>query len=134
MSARRAGFTIVELIAVVSVIGILVLIAATRPTTPREKAILSTMKSDLRNLDIAQEVYYADAQEYLSGTAINRGATQTRLGTFTPSPGIQIDVTSTGGTGWSAIASSAVSSRTCAMFVHTAAVPPATAEGQPDCQ
>ena len=64
------GFTLIELLIVVVIIGILAAIAIPKFSATREKAFVSAMKSDLKNLASQQEIYYAD----------NYGYTQTLAG------------------------------------------------------
>ncbi len=71
MSIRRKGFTLIELLIVVVIIGILAAIAIPKFANTKEKAYVSAMKSDLRNLATAQETYFGDYQVY--ATATNSG-------------------------------------------------------------
>src|SRR5690606_17367932 len=64
LNKRREGFTLIELLIVVVIIGILAAIAIPKFGATREKAYVSAMKSDLRNLQSAQEMYYAGPGEY----------------------------------------------------------------------
>jgi len=48
--ARSRGFTLIEMLMVVVIIGILVTIMIPRFANTKEKALVTTMKSDLRNL------------------------------------------------------------------------------------
>ena len=132
-SNTRKGFTLVELLIVVVIIGILAAVAIPKFASTKEKAYLASMKSDLRNLATTQEGYFADNQAYFSGTGTNRGSTQTAVRGFVPSAGVQVVATATGGTGWSAIASHSQTSKTCAVFVGVSAVSPATVDGEPKC-
>src|SRR3954466_8253562 len=103
---RREGFTLIELMIVVVIIGILVAIAIPKFASTKEKAYLAAMKSDLRNGVTAEEAYFADNQLYLSGSASNLGGVPTALaalGSFVPSAGVSITFTASAGTGWSAV-------------------------------
>ena len=66
MKKGTKGFTLVELLVVVAIIGILAAIAIPQFSAYRKKAYDSTAKSDLRNLVSAEEAYYADNQVYTS--------------------------------------------------------------------
>jgi type IV pilus assembly protein PilA len=61
---NRKGFTLIELLIVVVIIGILAAIAIPKFSNTKEKALVSGMKSDLRNFASAQEAYYADFTTY----------------------------------------------------------------------
>ena len=58
-SFKSAGFTLVEILVVIAVIGLLAVIAIPQFITYRSEAIDAQMKSDLRNASIAIEAYYA---------------------------------------------------------------------------
>ncbi len=60
MLRNRDGFTLIELLIVVVIIGILAAIALPKFGQTRERAYVSAMQSDLRNLQSSEEMYYAD--------------------------------------------------------------------------
>jgi len=60
----QKGFTLVELMIVVAIIGILAAIAIPQFTSYRAKAFNSAAQSDLRNFKTAMEAAYADDQQY----------------------------------------------------------------------
>ena len=125
--ARRSGFTLIELLIVVVIIGILAAIAIPKFSTSKGKAYLSYMKSDLRNLAVAQEGYYFDNRTYAPNIAALN---------VTPSSGVTITIVTATATGWSASASHAQSNPiTCAVYTGNApALAPATTPGIVHCQ
>src|SRR5918992_5796958 len=66
--SNRKGFTLIELLIVVVIIGILAAIAIPKFANTKEKAVVASMKSDLRNLVTAQEAFFSDNQDYAGGT------------------------------------------------------------------
>ena len=118
---NRKGFTLIELLIVVVIIGILAAIAIPKFSNTKEKAILASMKSDLRNLASAQESYYADYTQYMS---LAGGASNTY---YKASTGNVITVT--GNTSWTAAATNPGSTHTCTMSGNSGAAD----EGTPTC-
>src|SRR5437867_3013956 len=66
---NRRGFTLIELLIVVVIIGILAAIAIPKFANTKEKAYISSMKSDLRNMVTAEEAYFADSIKYTTSTS-----------------------------------------------------------------
>ena len=66
MLSNKKGFTLIELLIVVVIIGILAAIAIPKFANTKEKAYLTAMKSDLRNLVTAEEAYFAEWATYTS--------------------------------------------------------------------
>jgi type IV pilus assembly protein PilA len=64
MHNMRKGFTLIELLIVVVIIGILAAIAIPKFANTKQKAYITAMKSDLRNLVTAEEAYFADSSKY----------------------------------------------------------------------
>ena len=115
--SRRAGFTLIELLIVVVIIGILASIAIPKFSSSREKAWISQLKSDLRNLATAQETYFQDYQIYATATVTGLYA-KSGIATWKPSTGTQVVGGSTAGTtnGWNALLSHPGTTQTCSLF------------------
>jgi len=65
---KKEGFTLVELLIVVAIIGILAAIAIPQFAAYRAKAYCSAAKSDLANFAISEEAYFTDYDAYTNGT------------------------------------------------------------------
>jgi type IV pilus assembly protein PilA len=65
----ESGFTLLELIVVVAVLGILVAIAVQQFQLHRARAIDASMRSDLKNAALAMESYYGEFLAYPSTEA-----------------------------------------------------------------
>jgi type IV pilus assembly protein PilA len=68
-SAANAGFTVLELIIVVTMIGVLAAIAIQQFNGYRARAIDVSMRSDLKNGALAMESYYGEFLSYPSAEA-----------------------------------------------------------------
>ena len=133
--STKKGFTLIELLIVVVIIGILAAIAIPKFAATKQKAYLATVKTDLRNLATAEEGYASNnSGQYFSH---NYAAPSDSTNGFAPSAGVSINATAGGAgvNGWSATGTHASAPGvTCAIFVGTAPVAPATNEGAPACQ
>jgi len=131
LDRRSAGFTLIEMLVVIVVIGILASIAVVSYGSTTEKANVAAMKSDLRNLIAAEQSYYAD-QTGAGGTG--RFTSRLRDLEFSTSPGVTLRIKKNN-YGWSARATHAsVKSVQCAVYQGSITpYKPATQEGEVAC-
>jgi type IV pilus assembly protein PilA len=61
---KKEGFTLIELMIVIAIIGILAAIAIPQFSAYRTRSYNSAAQSDLRNMATAQEAYYVDNSTY----------------------------------------------------------------------
>jgi len=108
MKRRTSGFTIIELLIVMVVIAILVAVVIPLLKGTKERAFVASMRSDLRNLETAQESYFSDWQSYTSTLAAL---------TFRGSPNVAVSIDSGTATGWGANAAHSATSETCTIAV-----------------
>jgi prepilin-type N-terminal cleavage/methylation domain-containing protein len=144
MQSRR-GFTIVELLTVLVIIGLLASIALPKLASTRERAHVASMISDLRNLLALQEAFYADVNDYAGSIGSSMNMQKGGSGTlaFAPSPGNLVTLQYRGGgsgPGWAATASNPAvvtpSRDECGIFVGPVANSPNAAvidAGVPTC-
>ena len=117
------GFTLVELLIVVVIIGILATIAIPKFASTKEQAFLAAMKSDLRNLATSEESYMYEFSAYTTNPGASFSATTGVIG-----PTITIT-----GDGWTGIVGHNVSTKTCAIYVGSTVQAPAAQEFVPKC-
>ena len=128
MSHDNKGFTLIELLIVVVIIGILASIGITNFGNSKERAMVAAMKTDLRNLVSAEEAFYSNGQTYYGGAVPNAAMP------FDPTTNVTITLSSVTATGWAAQATHTFTTKTCAIFMGTAApVAPAVVEGRVAC-
>ena len=136
-TTNRKGFSLIELLIVVVIIGILAAIAIPKFANTKEKAYIAQMKSDLKNLASAQESYFSDKNTYASIADIKLAPYS-----WTVSGGAA-NVTATGtatASGWSATlvdarVATATATKNCGIYAGSATAPNAavTAEGVVGC-
>jgi prepilin-type N-terminal cleavage/methylation domain-containing protein len=126
---NRKGFTLIELLIVVVIIGILAAIAIPKFANTKEKAVVASMKSDLRNLASAQESYWVENRTYYNGVLPNPAFQ------FQISPGVTVTIVNGDDAGWSARATGVPLTNTqCVIFYGTVPpIPPATADAAVAC-
>jgi type IV pilus assembly protein PilA len=120
MLSNKKGFTLIELLIVVVIIGILAAIAIPKFANTKEKAYLTAMKSDLRNLVTAEEAYFSEWASYTGvlGSTSYRNSTGVSLIGITPTTGgFSASVRYPGGT-----------TKTCQITVGSG-----TRDGEPVC-
>ncbi len=73
MNKPRAGFTLIELLIVVVIIGILAAIAIPKFAATKDKAKLASVRTDLRNVETAEESYFSDFNTYGTVSQLQTG-------------------------------------------------------------
>jgi prepilin-type N-terminal cleavage/methylation domain-containing protein len=121
MTGHRKGFTLIEILMVVVVIGTLAAVAVPRYSASKNKAFTAVMIADLRSAAMYEEQFAADNHgQYFSGTA----TPDAPLNGFAPSPNVTVTLTAFNILGsqlanWTAIARHPQSSESCEMRAGT---------------
>jgi type IV pilus assembly protein PilE len=125
MRVHLRGFTIIEMLAVMVVIGVLATIAYARLQTSKDKATVASMISDMHAIAEEQEAYYFQNRSY-SPTIDSLNPN--------PSPGNVLLVVAGNSAGWSGQVSNPKVTKQCYIFVGAAAaIGSATRDGVVDC-
>ncbi len=128
MRGAAKGFTLVELLIVVVVIGILATIAIPKFSATREKSYVAAVRSDLRNMASQQEIYFSQNLTY--------APTTTAL-TMTVSQGTTITINESTSLGWAATAfHSVLAPESCGIYhgnASAAGASPATSQSVVYC-
>ncbi len=125
---NRRGMTFVELLLVFTIIGLLTTIAMPRLKHVKDRALIATMKRDLRTFAMHQESHYYDRASYTDDVSA------LRAGGYSTSPDVTISVNEATILGWSATAEHAQSLVECYLFVGDASpLGVATIEGSLEC-
>ncbi|MDH3292333.1 MAG: prepilin-type N-terminal cleavage/methylation domain-containing protein [Gemmatimonadota bacterium] len=121
---EKHGFTLMELLVTMAILGVLVAVAIPKFASSREKALLTAMKADLRNLANAEEAYAI--QHFAYTTSFPATVYTVTAGVTGPTITLTAD-------GWTASVGHGASSETCAIFAGTTPLAPAVDEGVPKC-
>jgi type IV pilus assembly protein PilA len=84
---RNEGFTLVEILIIIVIIGLLAVIAIPQFISYRSRAIDAQLKSDLRNAAVAVESYFAKWSSYPASVAQIHGYG------FQPTDGVTLTIT-----------------------------------------
>ncbi|MEO8139488.1 MAG: type II secretion system protein [Gemmatimonadota bacterium] len=125
MRVQLRGFTIIEMLAVMVVIGVLATIAFAKLQSTKDKATVASMISDMHAIAEEQEAYYFQNRSY-SPTIDSLNPN--------PSPGNVLVVVAGNSAGWSGQVSNPKVTKLCYLFVAAAApIGSATKDGVVDC-
>lgn len=125
---RRRGFTFVELLTVILILGLLTALSMPHLLHARSRTFTAALQSDLRNLAMAEEAYYYQHGAYTPDMA--------QLPVLA-SPGVTLTISAADGRGWGATAvHPSADRRTCAVFhgAPPSRPAPATSQGEIACQ
>ena len=126
---RRPGFTIIEMLTVVIILGLLAVIAISRFWAAKDRTYFASLKSDLRTVAIQQERYFSKSNAYASDP--------NDLPDIAFSPGVTVTMKWTDPSGWAATAEhESMLGRLCGYFTGPAPAgiaEPATDPGSIAC-
>jgi prepilin-type N-terminal cleavage/methylation domain-containing protein len=130
MMPRRDGFTLIELLVAMLLIAILATMGLTRFWSVKDRSILTTMQSDLRNLATEQEAYFQRNYQY--------AGLLSDIPDYSNTPGVTINLTYAAQDGWAGNAThtNLGPTRSCGLFTGNApaaAGAPATVNGLIAC-
>ena len=127
---NRTGFTLIELLIVVVIIGLLAAIAIPKFANTKEKAVVSAMRSDLRNLATAQEGFWVENRTYYGGAIPNAAVFP-----YQTTSGVTVAIVNATDAGWSARATALpLTAEQCVIFYGvTPPIPPAIADAAVAC-
>lgn len=120
----NAGWTLIELLIVLVIIALLATIVIPHLSGTRDKALVATMQTDLRNLLAQEEIWKLDSGSY---------TTSLPPVVWSPSPGVSAPTIALTGDGWTASVTHISSLKTCVIFVGSTSLAPATKEGVAAC-
>ena len=115
MAGNRKGFTLIEVVAVMLIIGVLAGVAVPRYSGAKDKALVAAMRADLHVAAIYEEQFATENHgQYFSGIT----TTDAPVNGFAPSPGVTVTLTATNFLGtrlgvWSAVAMHPKSTQSC---------------------
>lgn len=113
MRVYRQGYTLIELILVLLVLGILSAIAIAKFVNVKEAAYVASMKADLRNFALYEQNYIMDSQgSYFAGDGAAQG--------FVRTPGVTVTATINSGPppSWQATATHDKTAKTCSIVTN----------------
>jgi prepilin-type N-terminal cleavage/methylation domain-containing protein len=116
-TGRRHGFTLVEVLVVVTVIGLLAAVAIPKFSGSKDKAYVAAMKADLHTAAVYEEGYATENRgQYFSGVATEESFVQG----FRPSKGVTVEFYAVNILGsqlseWRAVARNSQSPNVCEM-------------------
>jgi len=97
---NKRGFTLIELMIVIAIIGVLAAIAIPQFSNYRTKSYNSAARADLRNAITVQEAYFIDKKTFSAAVADLAGAS---YGLYT-SQNVTVSIVATSATGYTMIA------------------------------